>query len=103
MQPVLAGTVLSLFALVVGPFAAAKEASLVPPGQSTLESRQSDIQACISQGNADVSAGKPLEDDTMVLLKGHATEAFIREGKPSVNRDLVPTPSASLFAGSLAN
>jgi YVTN family beta-propeller protein len=99
MKTILAGTVLSLFALVVGPVAAAKEASLVPPAQSTLESRQSDIQACISQANADVSAGKPLEDDTMVLLQGHATEAFIREGKPSVNRDFVPTPSASLFAG----
>jgi YVTN family beta-propeller protein len=99
MRRILVGAVLSIAALAAAPRAAAKESSLVPPAESTRESRQDDIQTCLSQARAEVSSSKPLDDDAILLLQGHHTEGFIREGHPVVNRDHVPTPNASLFVG----
>ncbi len=90
---------LSIITFAVATRATAKESGLVPPAQSTRESRQEDVQTCISQARADVSFGKPLDDDAMLLLQDHHTEGFIRKGRPTMNSDYVPTPSASLFVG----
>lgn len=99
MRKVLLRAALSMFTLATTTSATPKESSLVVPVQSTPESRQDDVKICVSQATADVSSGKPLDDDAMLLIQGHHTEGFIREGRPSMNRDYVPTPSASLFVG----
>ena len=57
------------------------------------------MQSCITQANADLSSGKPFDDDALLLLQGNRTEGFIRDGRPSVSRDYVPTPSKSIFVG----
>jgi YVTN family beta-propeller protein len=99
MRKVLFWGALSVLTFAAAISAEAKESSLVPPAQSTPESRHDDVTACLSQASADISLAKPLDDDAMLLLQGHHTEGFIREGRPSVNSDYVPTPSASLFVG----
>src|SRR5712692_6870006 len=99
MRKILLCGTLSIITFGAATPATAKESSLVPPAQSTRESRQDDMKACISQASADLSSDKPLDDDAMLLLQGHHTDGFIREGRPSVNNEYVPTPSASLFVG----
>src|SRR5262249_13443872 len=99
MRKTFASNVLGVLVLGAAAAAVAKETSLVPPAQSTRESRQRDVSACISQARADIATGKPLDGDAAALLRGHRTEGFIREGRPGVNSDLIPTPSASLFVG----
>jgi YVTN family beta-propeller protein len=97
MRGVLVGAALTLSTLVVGPRAIAKELSLVPPAESTRESRQKDVQVCITQAR-DISSDESIGEDAK-LLQGHHTEGFVREGRPAVNRDSVPTSSESLFVG----
>jgi YVTN family beta-propeller protein len=90
--------VLILVSFAVRSAAAPKpdKSSLVPLAQSTRESRQADVQACISQATADASSHKPLDDDAMLLLHGHHTERFVRNGRPVVDRNYVPAPWKSL-------
>ena len=96
----LRGVTALIFTMVFAvPHAAAKESPLIPPSQSSRDSRQNDIQTCISQARDDVSSNKPIEDDAMLLLHGHHTEGFVRGGKPVINKEDVPTPSGSLFVG----
>jgi hypothetical protein len=73
MRRALVETALSIAALADGSRAVAKESSLVPPAQSTRESRQDDVQTCVSQARSDVSFSKPLDDDAVLLLQGHHT------------------------------
>ena len=76
MRRALLGSVLGI-PMLASAASAAKKSSLVPPAQSRRESRQEDIKTCISQAKADVSVGKPLDDDASSLIQGHRTEGFI--------------------------
>ena len=101
MRKVLLGSILAVFMRVAVTAGAPKRSPLVPPAQSTRESREHDIHDCISQARADVSFGKPpLDEKAKEPLKGHRTEGFVREGLPVVDIDRVPTISRSLFVGS---
>lgn len=99
MRKLLSGGVFCIVVFVIGASGAPNRRSLVPPARSTRESRMQDIKSCIAQAKADLSSGKPLDDDAKLLLQGHRTEGFIREGRMGVDRDFVPTASGSLFVG----
>jgi len=78
-----------------------KDNHLVPPADSTLQSRKEDIHLCMSQAKADVAFGKPpLDVEAREPLHDHPTNAFVRESLPVVDREFRPSASKSLFAGS---
>src|SRR5215470_6321294 len=78
-----------------------KDNHLVSPADSTLQSRKNDIHLCISQAKADVAFGKPpLDAKEREPLHDRATNAFVRESRPVVDREFRPAASKSLFAGS---
>jgi hypothetical protein len=78
-----------------------KDDHLIPPTDSTLQSRKEDIHLCVSQAKADVAFGKPpLDAKAREPLGDHATKAFVRDSLPVVDREYRPAASKSLFAGS---
>lgn len=78
-----------------------KHNDLVPPPQSTVESRRNDIRTCIAEARGAVASGqKPLDEKSKEALKGRRTRAFIRNGLPVVDKNYVPATSKSLFTSS---
>ena len=83
MRKALLGGALGIITFAAATPATAKESGLVPPPQSTGESRQEDVQTCISQARADVSFGKPLDDEATRYAVDFKDGQGFGEGQPA--------------------
>ncbi len=89
------------------PFSAAwadsKHNDLVPPPESSVESRDKDIARCLGEAWDGFyrSGQKALDEKSKMALKGRATHGFIDNGVPVVGKNHAPARHKSLFGFSL--